>query len=64
MRPENMREKQVNIRLNEDEAARVERVAGHHGINAAALFRMLVMKEARALGLADAPAVPITKKKR
>lgn len=51
-----MRERQLNIRLSDEEAERVERVAQHHGINAAALFRMLLKREARELGLEPATA--------
>ena len=54
-----MRERQLNIRLSEEEAERVERVAQHHGINAAALFRMLLKREARELGLE--PSTPTTR---
>lgn len=42
---------QVNIRIKEDERETAEAVAKAHGLNLSALFRMLVMAEARRLGL-------------
>jgi predicted DNA binding CopG/RHH family protein len=42
-----MREKQLNIRLSEEEADRVAFLTDHHGVNAAALLRMLLKKEER-----------------
>jgi hypothetical protein len=41
-----MREKQLNIRLSEEEAERLEIVTKHHGLNGANLFRMLLKREA------------------
>ena len=43
------REKLFNMRMSEDESARVARVAAHYGLNAASLFRMLVKREDDAL---------------
>lgn len=40
-----MRERQFNVRLNDEEAARLEEVSKHYGLNGAALFRMLLKKE-------------------
>jgi hypothetical protein len=40
------REKTFNMRLSDDEATRLEFVSEHYGINAAAIFRMLLKKEA------------------
>lgn len=40
-----MREKQLNIRLSPEEAARLEMVAGHYSLSAAAVLRMLVKRE-------------------
>lgn len=40
-----MREKQFNIRLNDEEAARLEEVTKHYGLNGAGLFRMLLKRE-------------------
>ena len=45
-----MRERQLNIRLSEEEAQRFERVADHYGLNIAATIRMLFKEKARALG--------------
>jgi hypothetical protein len=42
-----MRERQINIRLSEEEAASAEAVAKYHGLNVASLFRFLVKKEFR-----------------
>ena len=39
------RERQLNIRMNEEEAARFARVAAHYTLNAAQLIRMLVKRE-------------------
>jgi predicted DNA-binding protein len=40
-----MREKQLNIRLSPEEAARLEMVAAHYSLSAAAVLRMLVKRE-------------------
>jgi len=40
-----MREKQLNIRLSPEEAARLEAVAEHYSLSAAAVLRMLVKRE-------------------
>jgi predicted DNA-binding protein len=53
---EDMREKQLNIRLNEEETARVEALAKHYGLGEAALVRMLLKREADAV-LPDPAAV-------
>jgi len=50
-----MRAKTFNIRFSDDEWARIERLSTHHGLTAAALFRLLLKKEERALGI-PAPA--------
>ena len=61
-----MRERQINIRLNEDEAARAEAVSAHYGLNAANLFRFLIKREVDQLGLkvgeSRAPAKKSAKK--
>ena len=46
-----MRERQLNIRLSEEESTRVDLVAEHYGLNVAALLRMLVKREFDALPL-------------
>lgn len=40
-----MREKQLNIRLSPEEAARLEMVADYYSLSAAAVLRMLVKRE-------------------
>ncbi|MEO7032742.1 MAG: hypothetical protein ABI548_02840 [Polyangiaceae bacterium] len=40
-----MREKQLNIRLSPEEAARLEAIAEHYSLSAAAVLRMLVKRE-------------------
>jgi hypothetical protein len=40
-----VRERQVNVRLSEEEAERLEFVCRHYGLNGANLFRMLVRRE-------------------
>lgn len=47
------REKTFNIRFSEDEWARLEKLCAFHGINAAALLRMLMKKEERELDARD-----------
>ena len=39
-----VREKQLNIRLSEEESTRLERVAEHFGLNAAGVIRMLLKR--------------------
>jgi hypothetical protein len=64
-----VRERQVNVRLSEDEAERLEVVCRHYGLNGANLFRMLVQREYNALGPpppapAPAPARKPTRSKK
>ena len=40
-----MREKQLNIRLSPEEAERLDAVAAHYSLSAAAVLRMLVKRE-------------------
>jgi predicted DNA binding CopG/RHH family protein len=54
----NVREKQLNIRLSDDEAERLERVCSHYGLNGANLFRMLLKREDDALRPVAPPPVP------
>jgi hypothetical protein len=44
-----MRERMFTMRLSEDESHRLDRLAGHYGLNAAGLFRMLLKREERVL---------------
>ncbi len=39
------RDRLFNMRLSEDEAARLERLATHYGLNAAGVIRMLLKRE-------------------
>lgn len=52
-----MRERQVNIRLSDEEAERADAVAAHFGLNLANLFRMLVKEKAIALGIESTPTL-------
>jgi antitoxin component of RelBE/YafQ-DinJ toxin-antitoxin module len=47
---EMVREKQLNIRLSDDESRRIDLLTKHYGINTAALVRMLLKRESDALG--------------
>jgi hypothetical protein len=53
----NVRERQVNVRLSDDEADRLDVVCRHYGLNGANLFRMLVQREYNALVPAAPPPV-------
>ncbi len=59
--PEMARDRQFNMRLSEDEMRRLDAIAAHFGINAANVLRMLLKREADALGIAAEP--PKTPKK-
>jgi predicted DNA-binding protein len=48
-----MRERQLNVRLSEEESERLETVASHYGLNAAAIIRMLVKREYDAIKAAS-----------
>ncbi len=61
--PEMARDRQFNMRLSEDELRRLDAIATHYGINAANVLRMLIKREADALGIAAEPPKPTTKKK-
>lgn len=56
-----LREEQLNVRLNPEEAARFQRVADHYGLTPAAMVRMLVKEKERELGLIPAPPPPPSK---
>lgn len=47
------REKTFNIRFSEEEWARLEKLCAFHGVNAAAVLRMLMKKEERELDARD-----------
>lgn len=42
-----MRERQINVRLSEEEGEWLDTVTEHYGINVANLFRMMLKKELR-----------------
>lgn len=62
MQTERVREKLFNMRLSEDEAARLARLADHYGLNAAGVIRMLLKERARELGLDSDAEEPSPKK--
>lgn len=41
-----MREKQLNVRLNQQEVERIELLTEHYGIDQSAVIRMLLKREA------------------
>jgi hypothetical protein len=60
----NVRERQVNVRMSDDEADRLDVVCRHYGLNGANLFRMLVQREYNALVPAAPPPAPPVRKPR
>ena len=54
MQTEAMRERQINIRLNEEESARADFLASHYGVNVAAVTRILWKREEERLRRGDA----------
>ncbi len=58
-----MRERQLNIRLSEEESGRFERVADHYGLNIAATIRMLFKEKARELGFEGLAAATVARRK-
>lgn len=48
-----MREKQLNIRMSPEEAQRLDAVAEHYSLSAAAVLRMLVKREHDSLFAAE-----------
>jgi hypothetical protein len=59
-----VRERQVNIRLSEEESELLELVSKHYGLNGANLFRMLITREANQLRGASSSATGVVKKAR
>ncbi len=55
------RDRLFNMRLSEEEAGRLERIAAHYGLNAAGAIRMLLKREDDALRAA-ASATKASKK--
>lgn len=47
--PQTMRERQINIRLSDEEAQRLDALAAHYGLNIAGVLRMLVKRDHDAL---------------
>lgn len=52
----------ITVRASDTENERAGKVAAHHGINVSSLVRLLVMREARDLGIE--PATTTTKARR
>lgn len=61
--PTMARENTFNMRLSDEEAGRLATLTTHYGINAAALFRMLMKREADRLTNAGELAPPPATKK-
>ena len=57
MQTAEMRERLFTIRMNEEESARLDALAGHFGLSAAGVVRMLLKDKERELGLAPPPVV-------
>ena len=51
MQTDPMRERLFNVRLSEEEAARLDVVSKHYGLNAASTIRFLLKREVDALGI-------------
>ncbi len=69
MDEESVRERQINLRLSEEEAERLELLSAHYGLNPPNLLRFLLKKESDSLRAAAAavpspPPPPSTKKKK
>ncbi len=59
-----IREKQLNTRWSEEESRRLDALAAHYGLTASSVIRMLVKRDADALGIAAEPPKPATKTKK
>lgn len=55
------REKLFNLRVSAGEWARFEALAAHYGLSVASVVRMLVKRDADALGIAAEPPKPAKK---
>jgi len=55
------RDRLFNMRLSEDESARLDRIAAHYGLNAAGVIRMLLKREDDSLTSSKAPETPARK---
>lgn len=56
------RQRMFNMRLSNEEGARLDKIADHYGINAAELIRMLLKREENVLSAAP-PAPPASSPK-
>jgi antitoxin component of RelBE/YafQ-DinJ toxin-antitoxin module len=55
----------LNMRVNDDEWQRLNRLAEHYGVNVSAVIRMLAKRESAALGLEPkTPSTPPPKPRR
>lgn len=52
----------LNMRVNDDEYNRLNRLAAHYGLNVSGVIRMLAKRDAAALGLEPPPAPPAAPK--
>jgi hypothetical protein len=52
----------LNMRVNDEEFARLSLLAEHYGVNVSAVIRMLAKRDAVALGLEAATPAPAPKK--
>ena len=57
-----MRERMFTMRLSEEEAKRLDRLAAHYGLNAAGVIRFLLKREDDAIERAEAPVTRASKK--
>jgi len=67
MDEESVRERQINLRLSEEEAERLELLSAHYGLNPPNLLRFLLKKESDALRTVAAgspPTAPQSPKKK
>ena len=62
MQTDGMRERLFNIRMNAEESTRLESLATHYGLSAAGVVRMLLKREADAVGV-TLPVAKSTKAK-
>ena len=58
------RQRIFNMRLSDEEGARLDKIADHYGINAAELIRMLLKREEKAVEAAAPVSVNKSKTKR
>lgn len=57
------RQRIFNMRLSDDEGARLDKLADHYGINAAELIRMLLKREEKTVDAEPTARTPKTKRR-